>query len=155
MKLHDREERKNARGGPLLLAACAMMLLQCSGTRPGSLGVADGKLSPCPGSPNCVSSQSPDEKHRVAPLHYEGSREEARKRLISIMNSMKRARLAEEAPDYLRFESASRIFGFVDDVEFFLGEPGTVHLRSASRTGYWDLGVNRKRVEKIREMWER
>lgn len=132
-----------------------MMLLQCSGTRPGSLGVADGKLSPCPGSPNCVSSQSPDEKHRVAPLHYEGSREEARKRLISIMNSMKRARLAEEAPDYLRFESASRIFGFVDDVEFFLGEPGTVHLRSASRTGYWDLGVNRKRVEKIREMWER
>jgi uncharacterized protein (DUF1499 family) len=64
---------------------------------------------------------------------------------------MPRMRIVEEQPGYLRVESSSRLIGFVDDVEFLVdAEHHVVHVRSASRMGYSDLGVNRQRVEDIR-----
>lgn len=136
----------------LLLLFSALMITQCSGGRPPSLGVTDGKLSPCPDSPNCVSSQSTDKKHHVEPLRYQDTLAEARDRLVSILHSMGRTTVVTVQENYIHAEFTSRLFRFVDDVEFcFDDDHKTIHLRSASRTGYSDLGVNRKRIERIRQ----
>ena len=112
----------------------------------------DGELSPCPKSPNCVSSLSEDKSHYVAPLTYEATLEEAREKLISVMNSMKRSKIVTAEIDYIHATFKSALFGFVDDVEFsFNDQKKIINLRSASRMGYSDLGVNRKRVEEIRK----
>ena len=122
----------------------------CSGGRPPSgLGVTEGRLAPCPNSPNCVSSEATSEE-RVEPLHYDGDAKRARARLLEVLNGMERVRAVESADDYLRVEFRSAVFGFVDDVEFRFSAPGIVQVRSASRTGYYDFGVNRERVEALR-----
>lgn len=114
------------------------------------LGVHDGRLAACPAKPNCVSSQAKG-RYRVAPLTFTGSASLAMARLKQILASLPRTRIVEESNGYLRAEVASRIFGFVDDIEFYLDEPSAlVHVRSASRVGYSDFGVNRARVETIR-----
>ena len=131
-----------------------VLMVGCSGTRPSSLGVREGKLAPCPSSPNCVSTQSTDAKHRIDPLVYTTSIEEARDSLEKIVGAMPRSRVVRLEEDYMHVESISRFFRFVDDVEFwFDDENKVIHFRSASRTGTSDLGVNRKRMERIREQF--
>jgi uncharacterized protein (DUF1499 family) len=116
------------------------------------LGIADGKLTPCPDSPNCVSSQSEDPRHYIEPLHFTGPLEVARKKLIQVLHSMGGVKIITETNNYFHVAFTSRLFRFVDDVEFYIVENGSViHVRSASRVGYSDLGVNRKRIEKIRK----
>jgi uncharacterized protein (DUF1499 family) len=109
------------------------------------------RLSPCPGTPNCVSSKAADEAHRVEPFPFQGSAAESLARVRAAALSLPRARVAVEEPGYARLTFKSAVFGFVDDVEFEVDE-GTkvVHVRSASRVGRSDFGVNRKRVEAIR-----
>lgn len=123
-----------------------------SGTRPHGLGVRNGKLKEVPSSPNAVSSQGTDKAHAIAPLGYIGTREEVIRKLRSIIGNTPRARIIEETPDYLHVEYESALLGFVDDVEFYLpAYEKIIHVRSASRLGYSDFGVNRKRVEDVRE----
>jgi uncharacterized protein (DUF1499 family) len=124
-------------------------MLKFSGTRPTNLGVHGGKLVPCPSSPNCVSSQASDENHAVAPIAISGDPSAAMRRLTSVVEAMPRTQVIETKPDYLRVEFTSRLLGFVDDVEFYC-DGKVIQVRSASRLGYSDLGVNRKRVEEIR-----
>ena len=122
----------------------------CSGSPPSSLGVKEKRLSACPSSPNCVSSQSDDERHRIDPLRFTSAPGEAMGRLKRVILGMKRARVVRETSDYIHVEFRT-LLGFVDDAEFYLDESQKViHLRSASRVGYWDLGVNRKRMESVR-----
>jgi uncharacterized protein (DUF1499 family) len=129
-----------------------LLMLGCSGTRPSSLGVKEGKLMPCPDSPNCVSTQSENPRHKIDPLVYTGSINEVRESLERIVGAMPRTNVVQAEKEYIHVECRSRLFGFVDDVEFwFDDENKVVHFRSASRKGYSDLGVNRKRMERIRE----
>lgn len=124
-----------------------------SGKRPDNLGIKDGKLAPCPASPNCVSSQADaaDAEHAIEPLTYATSGAEAMAALKSIVEGMERTNIVTAADDYVYAEFTSSLMGFVDDVEFYLDEAaGIIHVRSASRLGKSDLGVNRKRVEEIR-----
>lgn len=124
-----------------------------SGTRPDNLGVNNGKLAACPNSPNCVSSQSSssDETHFIQPLKYTSTPEKALVDLKATIESEDRTKIIEESPDYLYAEFKSALMGFVDDVEFYLdSSSNTIHVRSASRLGQSDLGVNRKRIETIR-----
>ena len=108
-------------------------------------------LAPCPSSPNCVSTQAQDEGHAIAPFRYRKSRVEAKESLKAIVQAMPRTKLVEEDESYLHYEFTSLLLRFVDDVEFLLDDENkTIHFRSASRTGYGDLGVNRKRMEEIR-----
>lgn len=112
-------------------------------------------LSPCPSSPNCVSTQAQDESHAIAPLRYEKTRAEAKEALKAIIRTLPRTKLVEEDDTYLHYEFTSLLLRFVDDVEFlFDDEAKTIHFRSASRTGYGDLGVNRRRMEEIRTLIE-
>lgn len=110
-------------------------------------------LSPCPDSPNCVSSQSRDAAHYIKPFQYEGSLSHARERLLSVLRSMNDAKVVESSSTYVRAEFTSALFRFVDDVELYLDDSAKViHVRSASRVGYYDFGVNRRRVERIRSL---
>jgi uncharacterized protein (DUF1499 family) len=139
-----------------LLFLLGVFLTGCTGVRPSNLGVRDGKLAPCPSSPNCVSSQSSDKEHAVEPLRYSTTLQEAKARLETIIQGMPRTEIVTETGNYLHAEFTSLIFRFVDDVEFFLDDAAKlIHVRSASRLGKSDLGVNRKRIEAIREAWEK
>ncbi|MFZ1642101.1 MAG: DUF1499 domain-containing protein [Candidatus Contendobacter sp.] len=139
---------KKQRASRLAWVVVLALTAGCSGGRPPtSLGVTAGRLAPCPGSPNCVSSEAAVAEQRVAPLRYDGNA--ARARLLDVLNGMERARIVQSTDDYLHAEFRSAVFGFVDDVEFYFHPPGTIQLRSASRTGYYDFGVNRERIETI------
>lgn len=124
-----------------------------AGDRPTNLGVKAGKLAPCPSSPNCVISQGDaDAEHAIAPLTYSGSSAEAMALLVAVVNAMSRTSIVESTDNYLYVEFTSKLMGFVDDVEFYLDPAESViHVRSASRLGQSDLGVNRQRIEAIRQ----
>lgn len=130
-----------------------ILLSGCSGMK-ADLGIHKGKLTECPKTPNCVNSQAVDGEHAIEPIQYAGVRQDVRDRLLQILEAEKRAKIIINQDDYMRVEFASSLFGFVDDVEFYFLEKQAgetvIHIRSASRVGYSDFGVNRKRVEQIR-----
>ncbi len=115
------------------------------------LGVDNGHLTSCPASNNCVVSQNADPKHAIDPIAYHVDRDAARKTLLKVLTVVPRTEVIEETDNYIHALSKSRIFKFVDDVEFYFPpNESVIHLRSASRIGESDLGVNRRRVEQIR-----
>lgn len=125
------------------------------GRRPTDLGVRQGRLKPVPATPNAVSSQATDAGHTVAPLRYDGDRDGAMQVLVEILRATPGVTIVTRSPDYLYAEFRSALMGFVDDVEFYLPETGKlVHVRSASRLGYSDLGANRRRVESLRKQFQ-
>lgn len=118
------------------------------------IGIIDRKFHPCPKSPNCVSTQSTDEKHRMEPIQYSSTVDEAKVKIKNIITSFKRTKLITETDNYLHFEFRTATFKFVDDVEFYLDDKEKlIHFRSAARLGWSDMGVNRKRMGKIRELY--
>ncbi|MCX7164956.1 MAG: DUF1499 domain-containing protein [Rhodocyclales bacterium] len=123
-----------------------------AGKRPADLGVHEGRLKPAPTTPNCVNSQSADGYSRIAPLTYAGDGKSAMARIHAIVEAMPAGKLIDFRGDYIYAEFTSKLLGFVDDVEFFLDEKaGVIHVRSASRLGHGDHGVNRQRVEAVRQ----
>jgi uncharacterized protein (DUF1499 family) len=125
------------------------LLAACAGERSNNLGVRDDRLSACPSTPNCVSSQASDGEHRIAPLAFKGDPDAAFARLKRILARRNDIAVMEESRGYLRVELRTTLF--VDDGEFLLDRSGRViHVRSASRLGYSDLGKNRSRLEDIR-----
>ena len=127
----------------------------CSAPRPDNLGLKNNLLLSCPKSPNCVLSQASDAKHKIKPIYYSTSVEAAKEKLIKVIQSMDGTRIITQDEVYWHVEFTTRWLRFIDDVEFYFPESeALIHLRSASRSGYWDLGVNRKRVEEIRSRFE-
>ncbi len=113
------------------------------------------RLAPCSSSPNCVSTQATDQSRQIAPYRYQQSLAGAKDTLKTLINRLPRTKLVEETDGYLHYEFTSFLLRFVDDVEFvFDEERKTVQFRSASRAGYSDLGVNRRRMEDIRALVE-
>jgi uncharacterized protein (DUF1499 family) len=109
------------------------------------------KLPLCPNSPNCVSSQAIDTGHYIAPFKISGKTEEAWATLKQTLSKQSRTVIVDETEDTLHAEATSLVFRFVDDINAILdAEAGLIHIRSASRIGYGDFGVNRKRVEALR-----
>jgi uncharacterized protein (DUF1499 family) len=135
---------------PVLALSLLAALAGCSGSAPANLGVQDGRLAPCPTSPNCVNSQAGDSDKHIAPLPLKGDRAQTQALLVKLLSSEPRVTLVEQKEHYLRAEFASKLLGFVDDVEFLIGEQH-VDVRSASRLGYSDFDVNRKRIEQLRQ----
>ena len=121
-------------------------LAACAGEPPQNIGVQNGRLTPCPESPNCVSSFASDSEHAIDSIA--ASLEQIEGALLQLPA----ANIVSASADYLYAEFTSSIMGFVDDVEFLHDRAsGLTHVRSASRLGYSDLGANRKRIESIRE----
>jgi uncharacterized protein (DUF1499 family) len=128
-----------------------MMFFSCAGQPPVNLGIHNNQLTDCPAKPNCINSQAIDENHTTIPFMYQGKKETAFKHLKKAIESFKRITIIVEKDNYLHIEFKSAIMGFIDDVEFYFPEEKVIHVRSASRLGYSDFGVNQKRVEQLRE----
>ena len=112
---------------------------------------SEKKLPLCRDSPNCVSSQAEDAKHFIEPFKISGSPEEAWQALKKALSSQSRVVITHETDDTLHAEATSLVFHFIDDINVILdADTNIIHIRSASRTGHSDFGVNRKRIEALR-----
>jgi len=143
---------------PLVLILCLYAVSLFSWTR-STAGLVNGRLRPCPESPNCVCSQTSepnvaDSIHDIDPIRFEGDPAQAWSRLEAVLSGLPRVATTERTGNYLRTEFTTPILRFVDDVEFLLDPAnGVIHVRSCSRVGYGDLGTNRRRVEMIRDQF--
>ena len=138
------------------LVVIVISAFACAGHAQESRSKTPADLAPCPGSPNCVSTRSKDPSRAMPPLPYLKSGKESMDRLLEIVRSMKRATIVYATPSYLHVEFRSALLRFVDDVEFVLDDSaGVIHFRSASRTGYYDFGVNRGRMQEISDRYLR
>ena len=109
------------------------------------------RLSPCPEKPNCVNSMSSSAGHAIAAIQYSVDIVHARRVLLKVLGEQSRTEIMVSEKNYIHSTFTSLILRFVDDVEFqFDASEKVIHVRSASRTGHSDFGVNRKRVEKLR-----
>jgi uncharacterized protein (DUF1499 family) len=138
----------------MMIVMGAASVFSCSGKISSNLGVKDGKLASCPDKPNCVSSQAADPAHKIDPIVYKSGRVNAYSTLVDIITNMKRTKIVTKSDNYIHAEFTSAIFRFVDDVEFYFdGTKNIIHVRSASRVGHSDMGVNRKRIEQMRKLF--
>ena len=110
------------------------------------------QLKPCPESPNCVSTQTQQKSKKMDPIPFELSPKEVIKIIKNVVESLPNTYLETESTHYLHYTFKSKIFRFTDDVEFLMDtEQKLIHFRSASRTGYSDMGVNKKRMTEIKK----
>ena len=137
----------------LASVSCLWLLTGCSSTSP-ELGLLNNQLSSCPDKPNCVSSFATDKAHYIEPIQHTGQALDIKNEILSILKNMPNSVTTQTQDNYVRAEFTSSVFRFVDDVEFYFPDTETsittIHIRSASRVGYSDLGVNQERVEQIR-----
>lgn len=109
------------------------------------------QLAPCPDRPNCVSTEAEDGSQRMEPIPFDGSTEFVTARLSQVVGQMRGGEVTRREPGYLHAEFTSTVFRFVDDVDLVVDDDaGVIRFRSASRTGHWDLGANRRRMKQLR-----
>jgi len=140
--------------GPIggLVMAVILTSTACAGVE--NIGMMEGKLAPCPDSPNCVSTQSEEKGHAMKPLPFLQTREASREKILSILKDMKRTEIVKLTESYIHVECRTALLHFTDDVAFFLDDTTrVVHFRSASRVGYYDFGLNRRRMKRISEKY--
>ncbi len=139
-----------------VISGCSLLLFLATGTVAIGGPTNPGEITPCPDSPNCVSSLEKGTGRYTPPLSYAGSTEDARIKLIKVLKGFERVEIVESSGDYIHASFTSSVFGFVDDAQFLIEESEkSIHMKSASRSGYYDFGVNRRRCEAIRERFER
>ncbi|WP_158970754.1 DUF1499 domain-containing protein [Paraglaciecola sp. L3A3] len=140
------------------LAFASLILLSGCTSVPPNLGVQNGQLTPCPKKPNCVNSLAEDKSQYIEPILHDGKPIHIKNDILNVLAELDNNQTTVAKDNYIRAEFTSAVFRFVDDVEFYFPETksGTtkIHLRSASRVGYSDFGVNRKRIEQIRSKFE-
>ncbi|MBT3983120.1 MAG: DUF1499 domain-containing protein [Bacteriovoracaceae bacterium] len=123
----------------------------CAGQRPAELGVNQKKLNGCPDKSNCVSSFATSEKHMIDPIGLKVTGPAEMDKFVSIVEKMGGKVVTKEGGTYIYAEFTSTVFRFVDDVEIYINsDAGKAFIRSASRIGESDFGVNRKRMEELR-----
>ncbi len=136
----------------LVLYLAALIAIPRVSPRPDGLGVTNGQLKPCPGTPNCISTQSTrdDAYEKRQPIGLDIPANQAIDRLVAIIKGMPRTTIIENTDTYLYVEFRTLAMRYIDDVEFYIdAQNGVIHYRSASRLGRSDLGVNGKRMEEI------
>jgi len=122
---------------------------------PPDLWSASGAFPACPARPSCVSSAATDDVHKIAPLTYTGTMQAARDRLERVVRATPGATILTAAPEYLHVLFVTAGMRFRDDVELLVQPEGLIQVRSLSRLGYGDRGVNRARVEALRVAFSR
>ena len=135
-----------------LLMVIPLVVIGCSGPLGAADTVKSEKIADCPDRPNCVSSEAQDADHAIAPLRLQGGPVAGWQAIREVVSNLPRCEVIKATDVYLHAECKSRIFRFVDDLELRLDPvTGTIAVRSASRIGYSDLGVNRRRVDQLRQ----
>jgi uncharacterized protein (DUF1499 family) len=116
---------------------------------PKTTGLVHGHLQACPKSPNCVCSCQDDKAHYISPLPF--SSEKTLEQIQAFLSKHYIAQVVQRTPDYLHVVVTTSVLRFKDDLEFVVDrEKGVVEVRSGSRVGYSDVGVNRARIEALR-----
>lgn len=134
----------------VFLFMIGLSLMGCSSFQARDLSLQALSIADCPSSPNCVSSQSKNSSHKIEPLKFEGSLKDFHQFVQEIQSELPRAEILRQEGPYVHFVITSKLLRFKDDVEmYFLESDSLIHLRSASRVGYSDLGVNRARISEI------
>ena len=124
----------------------------CSGNRTERLSSESSGFLDCPDSPNCVSSLAKNPKYRVEPFKLKKDPKTSWDIIQKTVGSLPRTKIVTADNSDIHAECRSMIFRFVDDLTLHLTPSKyIIHIRSASRTGYSDLGVNRRRVENLRK----
>jgi uncharacterized protein (DUF1499 family) len=137
----------------ILLITLGVFLNGCSETKSDKNVVGNEVPAACPDRPNCVSSQAHDGKHAIEPFRLKGNPTAGWSAITGIIGSFPRTTIVKATESYLHAECKSRLFGFIDDLELYLDPvTGVIAIRSASRVGYYDFGVNRRRLSDLREM---
>lgn len=152
------KRHKLARG--LFAFVILMVVAALSGVfamaKPENLGVQNGQLAPLVNKPNNLSTYEKGAYAQATPLSYSGDMAAARDALVAVLGNMDRSKVQSVDGNYVHATFRSRIFKFVDDVEFlFDDEAKIIHFRAGARTGYGDMGVNQKRMEEIRAAFEK
>jgi uncharacterized protein (DUF1499 family) len=138
-----------------ILLSMLLLATIAHGATAGEFRVKDSRLASCPDSPNCVCTLNNSEEHAIAPYRYRKTLDEAKAVLKQIFSERRRTELVQEEAAYFHYEVRSLLFRFVDDVEILFDDASkTIHFRSASRVGYSDFGVNRRRMEEVRSLLE-
>ncbi len=137
----------------VLIVVFGRLLFSSLSPKPQNLGIQEnGLLKNCPNTPNCVCSQCPqDSPSFIEPISFSGSKEQAMNEVLKLAKLMSRNLIVEQDRNYLWLVFRSSFWGFLDDVELLINEEeGLIHFRSAARLGYFDFGVNRKRMERFK-----
>ena len=138
-----------------ILLSMLLLATIAHGATAGEFRVKDYRLASCPDSPNCVCTLNNSEEHAIAPYRYRKTLDEAKAVLKQVFSERSRTKLVQEEAAYLHYEVKSLLFRFIDDVEILFDDASkTIHFRSASRVGYSDFGVNRRRMEEVRSLLE-
>ncbi|MCB0323347.1 MAG: DUF1499 domain-containing protein [Bdellovibrionales bacterium] len=137
-----------------LTTAALSLTMLFSGCNGASVAPSNSDLYECPPSPNCVTSTTnPENESYVPPIHTMCPPEAAIEHAKSVISRLPRASLVQTREQYLHFTFQSRVFGFIDDLELrYQPEQSVFAIRSVSRTGYYDFGVNKARVETLRPL---
>jgi uncharacterized protein (DUF1499 family) len=140
--------------GSVFLGCLMLIALSCAG-RPVKTGLLAGRLRPCPGKPNCICSEDRQADAWVKPLVFQGTPTRAWERLKTILSEMG-GTIQRQSDEYIWATFSTKVFRFVDDMEFRMAaEENTIHVRSASRVGYSDLGLNKRRLERLRSRFNK
>ena len=136
----------------MVIIAVTAFLIACAGKGKENDMNQPDRLSGCFGPPNCVSSESEDPRHSVAPMQLVGDSANEWAAIQDVVGRLPRSRIVKSTDQYLSVTLKSSVFGFIDDLELKLDlQTKMISIRSASRRGYYDLGVNRRRVENLRK----
>ena len=139
----------------MMIGIGGLVAMNAASNPPQGVGIPQDQLAPCPNSPNCVSTAASDSAQEIEPLPLADTEQRTIEMLTSAVSALPGSRSVLTKGNYLHFEFRSPWLRFVDDVEFLIDEDAKlVHVRSASRIGRSDFGVNRKRVEEIRLRYE-
>lgn len=138
-----------------VVAIIAIAMMAKNGKKPKNLGLIGGRFKPLSSKPNGVSSQAEDKAKKVAPLTFFETISDTKEKIKKACEAYGGQTLCEETENYLHFVFTTETMKFKDDVEFYIDEKNhQVHYRSASRVGYSDMGVNKKRYEAIQKNYE-
>ncbi|MEE4382632.1 MAG: DUF1499 domain-containing protein [Pseudomonadales bacterium] len=138
--------------GRLLLPGLLVLVTGCAGAPPAPEDPA--VLEPCPDRPNCVVSRTDAGDAAVDPLPGAGDPLASHRLLLAVLRALPEARITADDGRRVTTVFRSPVLRFRDDVQFLIRDDGTIDVRSASRTGWWDLGANRRRVETLRGLLE-
>ncbi len=144
----------------LLVLVLAVVVLFASRSwasrqNPPPVGLVDAKLRACPSSPNCVQSEGADADHAIEPFPYKTDRATSERALEAALKGLPNTEIKARSSNHWHAHSVSRLFRFIDDIEVrFDDVRGEIHLRSASRVGYSDMGANRKRMAALRAAYQ-
>ena len=136
------------------LLATLMIILGCSAKSPDNAESVKGKMELCQNTPNCVSTLNRDPRHAMPPLPFIGTKDQSKTRIVEIIKSMKRSKIIRISDTDVHAQFRTRFLRFVDDVSFHFEDAAQiVHFRSASRVGYYDFGLNRRRMIMISKQY--